>query len=65
MSPLVSGLLVLLALLALLGIGTPIAFALGFVSIAALIIVDAGRVSPKAWRSAGQQAGKSEASGRM
>jgi len=40
MSPLISGLLVLLALLALLGVGTPIAFALGFVSIAALIIVD-------------------------
>ncbi|MBD1548722.1 TRAP transporter large permease [Roseibium aggregatum] len=40
MSPLVSGLLVMIGLLALLGIGTPIAFALGFVSIMALLIVD-------------------------
>ncbi len=40
MTPLLSGLIVLAALLALLAIGTPIAFALGFVSIAALIIVD-------------------------
>ncbi|WP_417684925.1 TRAP transporter large permease [Roseibium sp.] len=40
MSPLFTGLVVLLALLALLGIGTPIAFALGFVSIMALIIVE-------------------------
>lgn len=38
MSPLVSGVLVLAALLALLGIGTPIAFALGFVSVAALVV---------------------------
>ncbi len=40
MSPLLSGSLVLLALLALLAIGMPIAFALGLVSIAALIVVD-------------------------
>lgn len=40
MSPLLAGLFVLLGLLALLSIGTPIAFALGFVSVAALIIVD-------------------------
>lgn len=40
MTPLISGLLVLLGLLALLGIGTPIAFALGLVSVLALLIVD-------------------------
>ncbi|WP_417692494.1 TRAP transporter large permease [Roseibium sp.] len=40
MSPLFIGLLILLGLLALLGIGTPIAFALGFVSIIALMIVE-------------------------
>ncbi len=40
MSPLLTGLVVLFALLALLGIGTPIAFALGFVSIMSLIIVE-------------------------
>ncbi len=40
MTPLVIGLIVLAALLALLAIGTPIAFALGFVSIAALMIVE-------------------------
>jgi len=40
MSPLLAGLFVLVCLLALLAIGTPIAFALGFVSIATLIIVD-------------------------
>ncbi|AXS39337.1 TRAP transporter large permease [Breoghania sp. L-A4] len=40
MSPLMYGLFVLAALMSLLAIGTPIAFALGFVSIAALILVD-------------------------
>ena len=40
MNPLFSGLLVLIALMALLGIGTPIAFALGFVSVMALLVVD-------------------------
>ncbi|MBD8893210.1 TRAP transporter large permease [Roseibium litorale] len=46
MSPLVTGLSVLLALLVLLGIGTPIAFALGLVSVVALLIADgAGSLS--------------------
>ena len=40
MSPILAGLFVLLGLLALLAIGMPIAFALGLVSIAALILVD-------------------------
>jgi C4-dicarboxylate transporter, DctM subunit len=40
MSPLISGILLLGALLSLLAIGTPIAFSLGLVSIAALILVD-------------------------
>lgn len=38
MTPLVSGLIVLIGLLVCMGIGTPIAFALGFVSIVALMI---------------------------
>lgn len=46
MSPLAYGLLILVGLLALLGIGTPIAFALGFISIIALILVEgAGSLS--------------------
>ena len=40
MTPLLSGALVVLALFALLAIGTPIAFALGLVSIGALLITD-------------------------
>jgi len=40
MSPILAGSLVLLGLLALLAIGMPIAFALGLVSIAALILTD-------------------------
>ena len=40
MSPILAGLLVLVGLLGLLAIGMPIAFALGLVSIAALILVD-------------------------
>ncbi len=40
MTPLLMGGVVLVALLALLAVGTPIAFALGFVSIAALIMVE-------------------------
>lgn len=40
MSPMISGILLLGALLSLLAIGTPIAFSLGLVSIVALIIVD-------------------------
>lgn len=46
MSPLLTGLSVLFALLVLLGIGTPIAFALGLVSVLALLVVDgAGSLS--------------------
>ncbi len=40
MTPLVAGLLVVFVLLALLAIGMPIAFALGFVSVAALILTE-------------------------
>jgi len=40
MTPLISGILVLFVLLALLAIGMPIAFALGFVSVAALILTE-------------------------
>ncbi|MEI2386275.1 TRAP transporter large permease [Breoghania sp. JC706] len=40
MTPLAIGALVLLALIALLAIGTPIAFALGFVSIVTLMVVE-------------------------
>ena len=40
MTPLGAGLIVLLGLLFCLGIGTPIAFALGFVSIVTLMIVE-------------------------
>ena len=40
MSPILAGLLVLVALLVLLAIGMPIAFALGLVSVAALILTD-------------------------
>ena len=40
MSPILAGLLVLVGLLALLAVGMPIAFALGLVSIVALILVD-------------------------
>jgi tripartite ATP-independent transporter DctM subunit len=40
MTPLVSGLLVMTALLACLAVGTPIAFALGFVSVMTLLVVE-------------------------
>ena len=40
MSPILAGALVLLGLLACLAIGMPIAFALGFVSIVALVLTD-------------------------
>ena len=40
MSPILAGLFVLLGLLALLAIGMPIAFALGLISIAALVLAD-------------------------
>jgi len=40
MTPLVAGLIVMVALLACLAVGTPIAFALGFVSIMTLLVVE-------------------------
>ena len=40
MSPIIAGLLVLVGLMVLLALGMPIAFALGLVSIAALVLAD-------------------------